>query len=233
MLIGKHVALGASLTLLASLAVGCCDQEKKQITTLSGQNSELRKTNDDLRAELATARHRETDLTAQLDSRGLEITALKTENADLKTTGGGKVITRTLPPPTQPKPESGGEKTLFFASVGSDVLFAPGSANLSAAGRHKLDAIADEIRAKFPAQTVRVMGFTDSDPISRSKNLWQDNLDLSCGRAMAVTRFLTAKGLKAENVETIGMGATHPLTPNTTSAGKARNRRVDISVVKR
>jgi outer membrane protein OmpA-like peptidoglycan-associated protein len=230
MLIGKPVAWGASLTLLAGLAVGCCDQEKKQIMSLSGQNSEFRKTNDDLRAELAVARQRETDLNAQLDSRGLEVTALKTENADLKGRGG-RVASAPSPHPL--KGETGGEKTLYSVSIGSDVLFAPGSATLSAGGRKKLDDIAADIRGKHAGGTVRVMGYTDSDPIVRTRNLWQDNLDLSCGRAMAVTRYLIGKGLKAENVETIGMGPTHALAPNTSAAGKAKNRRVDISVVKR
>jgi chemotaxis protein MotB len=81
--------------------------------------------------------------------------------------------------------------------------------------------------------TVRVMGYTDSDPIVKTKNLWKDNLDLSANRAMEVTRHLWSKGISAEHIETVAMGATHFMGPNTTKAGKAGNRRVEISVVKR
>jgi len=223
------VARGMVLAAASCLAVGCCDQEKKQIGYLSNQNAELGKARADLQAQLASARGRESDLTAQIDSRGLEITALKTENADLKQS----MAAAPPAPPAPPTAPRGGERTVYFASVGSDVLFSAGSATLTPAGKKELDRIASDIRSRHPGLTVRVVGYTDSDPIVRTKNLWQDNLDLSCNRAMAVTRYLESKGLKAANIETIGMGATHFVASNGTKDGKAKNRRVDIAVVNR
>jgi outer membrane protein OmpA-like peptidoglycan-associated protein len=48
---------------------------------------------------------------------------------------------------------------------------------------------------------------------------------------MAVTRYLVVKGVKADSIETIAMGETHPLASNS-GAAKAKNRRVEIIVIK-
>jgi flagellar motor protein MotB len=79
---------------------------------------------------------------------------------------------------------------------------------------------------------VQVYGFTDNDPIVKTKKLWEDNLDLSANRAMMVTRELIRHGIAANRVETIAMGSTHPVASNSDKAGKAKNRRVEIVAIK-
>ena len=49
---------------------------------------------------------------------------------------------------------------------------------------------------------------------------------------MAVTRYLIDKGVAADNIETITVGATHPVATNSTAAGKAQNRRVEIVAIR-
>jgi len=73
---------------------------------------------------------------------------------------------------------------------------------------------------------------TSRTPIKRSRRKWKDNLDLSANRAMAVTRYLIARGIPKANVETIAMGDSRFVATNKTRAGKAKNRRVDIMVVR-
>ena len=65
----------------------------------------------------------------------------------------------------------------------------------------------------------------------KTKAKWDDNLDLSANRAMAVTRYLTGKGLDSAMIETVGMGAAQPVASNSSKDGKARNRRVEIYAV--
>ena len=211
------------LIAVAALAVGCCDKEKKQIAYLNQQMLEMSNSNKDLRGQLVAARTRESDLLSQTESKDLQLTALRAENADLKgkLAGGGT----TAPPPGRQTP-------LYKVTVGSDILFGAGRASLSASGRSRLAAVANEIKSKYDGMAVRVYGYTDSDPIKRTRKLWTDNLDLSANRAMAVTRYLISRGIKAASVETIAMGATHFVASNTTSAGKAKNRRVVILVVR-
>jgi flagellar motor protein MotB len=214
---------------LAVMAVGCCDKENKDIAILTQQNLELSNKAKDLSGQLATARTRESQLMSQMDSKDLAMTALQTENQELKQ----KSTTGPVPKGPKAPAEAGGETTVYTESVGSDVLFEPGKATLTAAGVTKLDHIIATLKSRFAGMTVRVYGYTDGDPIRKTRNLWTDNLDLSANRAMAVTRHLREKGINAEHIETVAMGETHPVAPNSSAANKARNRRVDIMVVKK
>jgi chemotaxis protein MotB len=116
--------------------------------------------------------------------------------------------------------------------ISSDVLFSAGSATLSAKGKSALDSAARDLKGTYSGLPVRVYGYTDSDPIKRTADKWTDNLDLSANRAMAVTRYLISKGISAEDIETVGMGDTHPVASNASKDGKAQNRRVEIVVVR-
>lgn len=226
----RHSGLTVVLVNVLFLAIGCADKEKKQIEYLSQQKLELENANKDLRSQLASARNRESDLLAQVESKDLSTKVLQTENADLrqKLAGAGKAP----PGPPPGPPEGGGETAVYKVTVGSDILFGAGQAVLTPEGMKRLDVIAREIRGKYAGMTVRVLGYTDADPVRRSRKLWQDNLDLSANRAMAVTRHLISKSIPEDHVETVGMGATHPVAPNTTAADKAKNRRVVIMVIK-
>ena len=106
-------------------------------------------------------------------------------------------------------------------------------ATLTTAGRGRLDGVVTMLRSRFAGLGVRVYGYTDSDPIKHSRKLWTDNLDLSANRAMAVTRYLRSKGLSAESIETVAMGATNPISSNSSATGKSKNRRVVIKVVRK
>ena len=223
-------SLGVVLTALSALAVGCCDNEKKQITYLSGENLKLSDQIKDLQDQLTAARTRESQLISQVDAKQTEVDGLRTEVAMAKqrataptpAPGGGRT---PLPP--------GAEVAVYKVTVGSDILFAAGKASLTAAGKARLGQIVSLLKSQYAGMGVRVYGYTDSDPIRKTKGMWADNLDLSANRAMAVTRYLISKGIRAADIETVGMGATHFVAGNSTKAGKAKNRRVLIMVVKR
>jgi flagellar motor protein MotB len=228
----SRTGISGMLLALAALAVGCCDKENKQIEELTKQNLELSNKSKDLSGQLATARTRESQLMAQMDSKDLAMTALQTENQELAK-GKAAATGAAAGKHTAKTSEAGGETTVYTESVGSDVLFEPGKATLTAGGVTKLDHIIATLKSRYAGMTVRVYGYTDADPIRKTRNLWTDNLDLSANRAMAVTRHLREKGINAEHIETVAMGETHPVAPNSSSANKARNRRVDIVVVKK
>jgi len=219
---------GMTVVLLAvsALAVGCTDKKEQQIAYLTQQNIDLSKKNKELHGELASARTRESQLMSQMESKDLRVTALQAENQDLKK----KLAAAGAGPTTPPAP--GAETTVYRQTVGSDVLFPAGKATLSSSGRSRLNEIVSLLRSRYAGAVVRVYGYTDSDPIRKTRKLWKDNLDLSANRAMAVTRYLRSRGIPAEKVETVAMGATNFVASNNTSTGKAKNRRVEIVVVK-
>lgn len=77
---------------------------------------------------------------------------------------------------------------------------------------------------KYPQSKITVKGYTDSlgDP--------NYNIDLSRRRAQAVADALAARGVKAENITAVGYGAANPVASNKTAAGRAQNRRVELTI---
>jgi hypothetical protein len=74
-----------------------------------------------------------------------------------------------------------------------------------------------------PTVNIKIVGHTDSDGDDAK------NLDLSKRRAMSVKNALSTEyGIEALRIETDGKGETQPIAPNSTSEGKAKNRRVEL-----
>lgn len=74
---------------------------------------------------------------------------------------------------------------------------------------------------------LRVIGHTDNTGNSNG------NVVLSKGRANSVVEYLTNKGISKDRFQEIdGKGDSQPVADNTTSSGKAKNRRVDITLLK-
>ncbi len=77
----------------------------------------------------------------------------------------------------------------------------------------------------YPNKKVRIEGHTDS---SGSNEL---NLQLSQQRADAVKSLLIKNGIATKMINAVGMGEELPVAENTTKAGKAKNRRVEIIIL--
>ena len=79
---------------------------------------------------------------------------------------------------------------------------------------------------------VRVVGHTDSVPVQRS-NPFQSNQGLSEARAKSIADLLVENGVPAALVSSEGKAAAEPIGDNTTSEGRARNRRVEVILQKK
>ncbi|MHC4074708.1 MAG: OmpA family protein [Planctomycetota bacterium] len=64
----------------------------------------------------------------------------------------------------------------------------------------------------------------------KTKDKWKDNLELSAQRAITVARYLIQRGIPENEIRAVGCGESRPVASNASSAGKARNRRVEIVV---
>jgi chemotaxis protein MotB len=206
--------------LLAVWATGCQNPDQIQIETLQRKIQELDAENASLRERLARA-------IADRDAALARARALEQENANLR----AQLAQRSSEPqPPAPRDwQTAGPYT--WTSVGTDFLFASGSADLRAEGRAKLQEIVATIQREFPDKAIWVLGHTDTDPIRRTKDLWTDNLDLSCNRAMTVFRELQRMGLQPDRLIAGGQGEFFPRASNSDRAGKAQNRRVEIIAV--
>jgi chemotaxis protein MotB len=77
---------------------------------------------------------------------------------------------------------------------------------------------------------ITVEGNSDKQPIATSQ--FPSNWELSTARATTVVRFLIAHGVSAGRLAAAGYAALHPVDSNGTAAGRARNRRVDIVLMR-
>jgi len=108
------------------------------------------------------------------------------------------------------------------------ILFASGKASLKSATSAELDHILSVLKQSYAGKKIDVVGHTDTDPIKKSP--WKDNWELSAQRALSVARYLIQRGIPEGQVRAAGCGPARPVGPNTTPAGKAKNRRVEIVV---
>ncbi len=108
------------------------------------------------------------------------------------------------------------------------ILFDSGKAELKKEASAQLDHIRTVIRDKYSGKQIDVVGHTDTDPIKKSN--WKDNWELSAQRALAVTRYLIARGIGEKIIRAVGCGESRPVVSNATASGKAKNRRVEIVV---
>lgn len=106
------------------------------------------------------------------------------------------------------------------------IQFAPGRNDLSTDVRKQLDAIPPAL-ARCEDGRVRVVGHTDTTGSER------DNLSLSRARAVAIRKRIVAGGVEPSRVEIVAAGDDRPISTNGTPAGRAMNRRAEVSVVLR
>jgi chemotaxis protein MotB len=108
----------------------------------------------------------------------------------------------------------------IYVSLSQDLLFAAGKSELDGQGKDALRKLAQALATSDT--DILVEGHTDSDGDANV------NWDLSVSRATAVTKVLTSAGIKPERVTAAGRSRFVPIAPNTTPAGKAKNRRTEI-----
>jgi OmpA-OmpF porin, OOP family len=84
-----------------------------------------------------------------------------------------------------------------------------------------------QILKAYPAVDSRLEGHTDSDGTQVA------NKKLSEDRAAAIEAFLVKTGIDTKRIETAGYGQDKPLASNDTAEGKAKNRRLELVVVKK
>lgn len=120
------------------------------------------------------------------------------------------------------------ENGKIIIRINEQGLFASGSADLL----QSIDPILSKVKETLYGVkgTVSVAGHTDNKPISTSR--YRSNWELSAARAVTVVHELTKDGiLPAERFQVEGYGDTEPIASNSTSEGRARNRRVEVIIM--
>jgi len=134
-------------------------------------------------------------------------------------------------------PLASGRITLNNGRIGISgrLLFALNSDQLQPEGRALLQSLVPPLHAYLGArqEMLMVSGFTDDHAIRSSNSRFADNWELSAQRALTVTRALIEEGMPSALVFAAAFGSEQPLTPNTSEAARAQNRRVEMAPVPR
>ena len=110
----------------------------------------------------------------------------------------------------------------------NDVLFASGQTDIRAQGHAALKQVAVVLKA-FPSRHFQVAGHTDDVRIETDR--FPSNWELSTARALEVVRFLRGQGVTPGELSAAGYAEYDPVVPNTDSQNRARNRRIEITLV--
>ncbi len=111
--------------------------------------------------------------------------------------------------------------------INANALFDQGDADIQP-GAMKTLADAAKILADNEF-AIEVEGHTDDVPISTAK--FPSNWELSSARASSVVRLFVEQGIAAGRMKAVGSADNRPVQSNDTAAGRARNRRVTITVL--
>ncbi|HZV64778.1 MAG TPA: OmpA family protein, partial [Telluria sp.] len=111
--------------------------------------------------------------------------------------------------------------------INASVLFDPGDATLTAESKEALRAVA--VLLKDDPHAVQVEGHTDTTPIRNA--LFPSNWELSAVRASSVVRLFIDSGVDPARLTAVGHGANIAVAPNDNPEGRARNRRVAVTIL--
>ena len=121
------------------------------------------------------------------------------------------------------------QRGLVIRLLTDKVLFDSGQAQLKPQSGPILTQVAKLIELA-PGHNVMVEGHTDNVPIHGS--VYPTNWELSTARASRVVRYLVEHGARSLRMGASGYAALHPIASNSTPAGRSRNRRVEIVLLR-
>jgi chemotaxis protein MotB len=218
--------LGVAQTDLARVEAELAAERKKN-AELSAGNAKLEgdlRTNEAARAtsekEVAEHKTKETATSAELEE-------LRKQHAELEARlAAWKAITAKL----QKMVDAGRLQVAvrdgkMVLKLSSEVLFQSGKADLANDGKTALREIAGILK-QFPDRRLMVAGHTDNVPLHNAH--YRSNWELSTARAVTVTEFLIASGVRPERLVAAGHAQFDPVGSNGNEAGRKENRRIEL-----
>jgi chemotaxis protein MotB len=181
----------------------------QSVETLSGEKGNLSKALAETKARLEEMRRQQ----AAAEARAAQFRELAARFQKLVDAGQLKVVMR------------GGRMVL---ELSNDVLFDSGRTELKEVGKKTLAEIAGVLRT-MGDRRFQVAGHTDNVKISTPR--FPSNWELSTARAVEVVKLLVDDGMDSRNLSAAGYGEFAPLVGNDTAEGRAKNRRIEITLV--
>lgn len=218
----RQVTLVTVLVIFSLTLFGCTDWQKRY-KALNVEHENLKGLYDNCMASLDSSSSEKSQMSGELAACQQTVSELRTQLQQLQA-GPGTPSTGFEGMDVAYDPTRG----TITVTLPNAILFAAGKATLKNDSIRELDTILSVLRERYPGKNIDVVGHTDSDPIRKSS--WKDNWELSAQRSLSVLRYLVERGYAEDRVWGVAAGAAHPIAPNDSASGKAKNRRVEIVV---
>jgi chemotaxis protein MotB len=119
----------------------------------------------------------------------------------------------------------------LLITIRDNALFPSGSASIKP-NSQKLASAIGQMLQRYPDYEILVTGHTDNQPINTAE--FPSNWELSSKRAINFMKILlTNPAFNPKRFSAIGYGEFRPLESNATDAGRAKNRRVEVSILRK
>jgi chemotaxis protein MotB len=119
----------------------------------------------------------------------------------------------------------------LLITIRDNALFPSGSASIKP-NSQKLASAIGQMLQRYPDYEILVTGHTDNQPINTAE--FPSNWELSSKRAINFMKILlTNPAFDPKRFSAIGYGEFRPLESNATDAGRAKNRRVEVSILRK
>lgn len=195
--------------------------------TLAADKQRLEQENQSLKANLDLANQRIQNMSAannQLADKYRDFLTSSTNTNPLS-----QDQTRRLEELRQKYPEFEFDPQTGVSKFSTDLLFTSGSDQITPRSLEILREFSNIVnQPDAESLKVLVVGHTDDQPIAKARMRHATNWHLSTNRACSVVTALRKHGIAEGRMEAAGYGETQPLTPNTSDAARAKNRRVEI-----
>jgi outer membrane protein OmpA-like peptidoglycan-associated protein len=190
----------------------------ERILAMQGEEAKSAAEKKRLEAELAKAREEHARLKAESEAKS---SALAGEKAKLDVLEERK----TLLEEAAKIPAGSAKQETRGVVITLHELFAPGKTQVQLTHEYVVEEIA-KLANKYSTYAILVEGFTDS------RGRPADNLALSTSRAQSVANRLVSVGkVDLNRIRSAGYGEERPVADNSTSDGRAKNRRIEVVFV--
>jgi chemotaxis protein MotB len=189
---------------------------ENKLTSLGQDVSRLETERQGLGGELDQAKKRMEELRkaqAQAEARAAQFRKLVTQFKALTDAGKLQVEIR---------------ENRMIVRLGDKILFDPGKTELKPEGKEALKQVT-VILKELANRNFQIAGHTDNAPIKSKR--FSSNWELSTQRAVEVVNFMIASGMEPKRVSAAGYSDQSPVAANDTPENKAKNRRIEITLV--
>ena len=188
----------------------------KKLESLGQDVSRLETERGNLGGELESAKKRMDELRkaqVQAEARAAQFRKLVTQFKTLTDAGKLQVEIR---------------ENRMIVRLGDKILFDPGKTDLKPEGKEALTQVTTVLK-ELQNRNFQIAGHTDNAPMKSAK--FRSNWDLSTARAVEVLNYMVGAGMEPKRVSAAGYADTSPVATNDTPENKAKNRRIEITLV--